>query len=53
MKKYIKDLLLNDYESNTDRDLSPIETEAVEYWITSQWIWQVTDEALEWMFYNS
>ena len=51
--KYIKDLLLNDYEFNPDRNLSPIETEAVEYWAASEWIWQVTDEALEWMFYNS
>lgn len=50
--KYIKDLLLNEYEPNADRELSTIEIEAVEYWAASEWIWQVTDEALEWMFYN-
>ena len=51
--KYIKDLLLNEYEFNPNRTLSPIETEAVEYWAASEWIWQITDGALEWMFYNS
>lgn len=51
--KYIKTLLVNNDEFDLNRNLSPIEIEAVEYWAASEWIWKVTDEALEWMFYNA
>lgn len=51
--KYIKGLLLNDYELDLDKNLSPIEQEAVQYWANCEWIWKITDGALEWMFYNA
>lgn len=48
----IAEILLDEEEINLSGNLSPLESEAVGYYISSSWIWTGTEDALEWLFYK-
>ena len=48
----ISEILLDEIRPDLRCDLSPLEIEAVDYYVTSEWIWRQTEGVLEWMFYK-